>query len=215
MMMSVTYKRDIPLLIASLLVIFLFVGFFIEIPAMSGIETSLLGWGTIIIAISLMVGLINILLLHGRHIMRQTPGQWIYSLALVLSIIVFLGVAVPFGTLHPYTQTLYLGIPRALSSAMHSMNLFYISWAAYRTFKFRTADSSILMGAAVLTMFYMVPIGRVIWGGFPIIGGWLDTVVNKAGTRAITIGVGLGIIVQAVRMIRGRERGFLGPQEEY
>jgi hypothetical protein len=214
-MMSVTYKRDIPLAIAALLVLFLFIGFFFENPAISGVETRLLGWGVIIIAISLMVGVVNVLLLHGRHVMRQTPGQWIYSLALVISIVVFLGIAVPFGTLHPYTQALYLGIPRALSSAMHSMNLFYISWAAYRTFKFRTVDSSILMGSAILTMLYMVPVGKLLWGGIPVIGLFLDQVVNKAGTTAIVIGVGLGILVQAVRMIRGKERGFLGPQEEY
>jgi hypothetical protein len=71
------------------------------------------------------------------------------------------------------------------------------------------------MGSAILTMLYMVPVGKLLWGGIPVIGLFLDQVVNKAGTTAIVIGVGLGILVQAVRMIRGKERGFLGPQEEY
>lgn len=212
--MSSIYKRSIPLGIASFLVIFLFVGFFFQIDIISNVETRLLGWGAIVIAISLMVGVVNVLRLHVRHIIRQTPGQWLYSIALVISIVVFLGIAIPFGTMHEYTQALYLGVPRALSSAMHSLNLFYISWAAYRTFRFRTLDSSVLMSAAVLTMISMVPIGNVLWSGFAGVGFFLDSVVNRAGARAIAIGVGLGIMVQAVRLIRGKERGFLGPTEE-
>ncbi|MBA7690843.1 hypothetical protein ES703_99375 [subsurface metagenome] len=212
--MSMIYKRSIPLGIASFLCLFLFVSFFIENPVLSAIETRLLGWGIIVIAISLMVGLVNILKHHIVHVSKQTPGQWLYSLTLIISVVVFLLVAVFFGTMHEYTQTLYLGIPRALSSAMHSLNLFYISWAAYRTFRFRTVDSSVLMCVAVLTMISMVPIGRVVWSGFPVIGDFLSLVVNKAGARAIAIGVGLGIVVQGIRLIRGRERGFLGPAEE-
>jgi len=212
--MSAIYKRSIPLGIASVAVLFLFISFIYTNTTISNMETRLFQWGAVIIAISSVVGLANVLKIHVRHLSRKTSGQWYYSVVLIASVVIFLSIVFATGTTSIPTTVLYQGTTRAMSSALHSLNLFYIVWAGYKALRFRTIDGSVLMTCAVLTMIGMIPLGPVIWPGFSFIAEWLATVVNTAGERAILIGVGLGTVLQAVRMIRGLERGFLGPEED-
>jgi len=53
------------------------------------------------------------------------------------------------------------------------------------------------------------PVTGVLWPGFQDIGRWIMDVPNAAGIRGITIGMAIGGVVTALRVLIGRERRYL------
>ena len=100
---------------------------------------------------------------------------------------------------HVY-RLLFEGLFVSLGSAMFSLLGFYIAAAAYRAFRVRSAESSLMMIAAVLVMLGQIPFGVWIWSGLPDVRLWLLEVPNSAAFRAITIGAGVAGLVMAFRM---------------
>ena len=97
-------------------------------------------------------------------------------------------------------RLLFEGLFVALGSAMFSLLGFYIAAAAYRAFRIRSAESSLMMIAAVLVMLGQIPFGVWIWSGLPDVRLWLLEVPNSAAFRAITFGAGVAGLVMAFRM---------------
>ena len=95
---------------------------------------------------------------------------------------------------------LFEGLFISLGSAMFSLLGFYIAAAAYRAFRIRSAESSLMMIAAVLVMLGQIPFGVWIWSGLPDVRLWLLEVPNSAAFRAITFGAGVAGLVMAFRM---------------
>lgn len=100
---------------------------------------------------------------------------------------------------HVY-RLLFEGLFVALGSAMFSLLGFYIAAAAYRAFRVRSAESSLMMVAAVLVMLGQIPFGVWIWSGLPDVRLWLLEIPNSAAFRAITFGAGVAGLVMAFRM---------------
>jgi hypothetical protein len=96
-----------------------------------------------------------------------------------------------------------------IQATMFSLLAFYIASAAYRAFRARTLLSSILLVAALIIMIRFVPLGPIS-DGVSALSGWILKVPNMAAKRAIFIGVGLGMVATAVKVLLGVERGYMG-----
>ncbi len=97
-------------------------------------------------------------------------------------------------------QLLYDGLFIPLGSAMFSLLGFYIASAAYRAFRVRSFESSLMMTAAILVMLGQIPFGVWLWDGFPGLRQWLLEVPNSAAFRAIKFGASIALLVMAFRM---------------
>jgi hypothetical protein len=95
---------------------------------------------------------------------------------------------------------------------MFALLAFFIASAAFRAFRMRNVESGLLLGAAILVMLGLVPIGRAISPMFPQIQEWIVDVPNNAGRRAIMMGAALGAIATGLRVILGLERSHLGSE---
>ena len=100
-------------------------------------------------------------------------------------------------------------IVRPTEATMFSLLAFFIASAAYRAFRARSLLASILLVSAVVVMIRFMPLGpfssSVAW-----LADWILNVPNLAAKRAIRIGVGLGIVSTALKIILGVERSYLG-----
>ena len=105
---------------------------------------------------------------------------------------------------------------------MFSLLAFFIASAAYRAFRARTLDATLLLLAGIVLMIANAPFGNILWDttlgrlsflpeGFPtILGDWILIVPGMAAKRAILIGLALGAIAQSLRILLGLDRAWLG-----
>jgi len=103
------------------------------------------------------------------------------------------------GVRFSYT-VLYDGLFVALGSAMFSLLGFYIAAAAYRAFRVRSAESALMMVAALCVMLGQIPFGIWLWDGFPELRLWLLSTPSTAAFRAIKIGAAVAGLILAFRM---------------
>ena len=171
-------------------------------------------WVTIVSAFAVGLASVNLMRIHARNVSRQRDRWWL-SVVLVATFVLFTVVGVLARTYNvtwavQFNQKLFDHIQTPLGSAMFSIIAFYIASAAYRAFRMRSLEASILLASAILLMLGRAPIGEVIWRQFPPIANWLMDIPNNAGQRAVLIGAAIGGFATALRVLIGMERGHLG-----
>ncbi len=96
-------------------------------------------------------------------------------------------------------------------STMFALLAFFIASAAYRAFRARNLLATLLLIAALIVMMRFNPWFAALYGDFGAkTSNWLMNVPNLAAQRAIVIGIGLGIVATALKVILGIERGYMG-----
>ncbi|MFC1743922.1 hypothetical protein ACFL35_08005 [Candidatus Riflebacteria bacterium] len=116
-----------------------------------------------------------------------------------------------------------------LQATMFSLLAFFMASAAFRAFRAKSFEASLLLISAFLVMLGRVPIGEVLGQVIGVLIGWLPflsgiefskmfgdisqfimDVPNSAGQRAIMIGAALGIVSASLRIWLGLETEHLG-----
>ena len=105
---------------------------------------------------------------------------------------------------------LYDNMMVPLQGTMFSILAFFIASAAYRAFRARSREASVLLVSAVLVMMGRVPLGQFLLPWTWDVTQWLLNVVNSAVRRAILIGVSMGQVALSLKIILGIERAYLG-----
>ena len=201
------------------------VQFFIPHPPFTGMYNKLLDWTIIIGIFALVIGLSSLIKLHYTRIIRKTPD-------LPYSIVVFVGMAVMAivgiinGVRGTWFEWLFNNIQVPMQATMFSLLAFFIASAAYRAFRARTLDATLMLVTAVVVMFARVPIGNFLWqhimpdsivqwrANLPAdVAGWIFNVPSMAARRAILLGVSLGAIATSLKIILGIERSYMGAGE--
>jgi hypothetical protein len=185
-------------------------------PILQGLQDLLSKFGIIVISFSLLLGMGSILVVNVQKIQRRhadTP----YSIVLLVAMFVMLVSGIVFGikpvesriesvTLETLFDYLFQTVMVPMSSTMFSLLAFFIASAAYRAFRARTPEATMLLVAAFLVMLGQVPIGN-FWI-IPQIKDFIMEVINTAGQRAIMIGAALGLVSVSLRILLGIERPY-------
>lgn len=115
----------------------------------------------------------------------------------------------------PIYESIYNTVFVTLDATTFALLAFYIASAAYRAFRLRNIEATIMMVIAIITMMANVPLGEFIWsaegplGGFLGIKNWVLATPTAAVNRAMSIGVVFGAIASSWRVILGIERRHL------
>ncbi len=210
-------RRQIPLAITFITGFAIMVAFFIPHRPFNEVQDLLLDWYMIILGFAMLLGIHSLLRKHITHIQKKDSG-WMYSLVLVvffcgvfavgvLSAIQFKGFALTPGSSLYFVYD-YMVIP--LSATMFSLLAFFIASAAYRAFRARKLNATLLLIAAVLVMLGRVPIAENAFYKFLArFSDWFMFIPQMAAKRGILIGVALGMFAMSLRIILGIERTYL------
>lgn len=209
-------------------------------------------WFNILSAAALVLGGGNLLRVQLKQMSDRKPG-WGYAAVTAIAFIVTLVVGLlKVGVFPSETYPgqawsgdyqaegsalwwLYEFIIVPITSTMFSMLAFYVSSAAFRAFRAKNLEATLLLITAVIVLLGRtyagvwltgdIPETLASWTGRPVesfaalrLDRFTDWVVmdmfNKAGFRAITIGIALGVVATSMKILLGMDRSYLGSDEE-
>lgn len=213
-------RREIPLAITFLVGVFMLVDYFVPHHAVSASAEELKQWGTIVIAASILLGIGNLIRVHSHKLRRRREG-WGYSLATLAGMGIMIAFGGPWGTVAEGSRFnwLFLNVQVPLQATTFSLLAFFIASAAYRAFRLRSAEASLLLIAAIVVMLGRVPIGQWMTRDLPtaLQLPWLTETImqypNMAAFRGILMGAALGVMAMGLRVILGIERSYLGGEK--
>lgn len=211
-------RKEVPLVITFIFGTFMVLDYFIPHYFVSTIGEMFQEWTIIITAFAFVLGVANIIRINLAKISRRS-SDWVYSIPLLIGLLGMTIIGV-FGGVEDGTlgNQIFLYVFTPMQATMFSLLAFFIASAAFRAFRIRSFDASLLAITALLVMIGRVPIGDSLSSAFGLTGDWtfssmqewVMNVPNLAAKRAILIGAALGAIATGVKIVVGVERNYLG-----
>ena len=204
--MSWVRRREIPLIIFAVTFLISLLQYYLAVPFLSEVNTEMTNWVLIMSTFALGTGLIALCIYHGKIIMQKKSGYFV-------SIILFISMLMLFISYYAapsFADYLYNEIYTPLSIAIICFTAFYNYTAIYRAFRVRNIDAAVFAFAAVFLMMLYAPIFEVILPQTATVANWILDVPNMGASRGVIIGVALGTIAIAVRVLLGYEKAYTG-----
>jgi len=223
-------RTIVPVIVAFLAGFVMIVSFFFnpERTLLGRIESEVLVWVTIVGGFTLLLGVVSITRVNWQAVRTMKEG-WGYNLLTLLSIFV---MAIPAMLPASWSQLfgdaegsiydwLFFHVDYPMMATMFAMLAFYIASAAYRAFRARNPESTLLLVTATLVMLWRIPMGEafLIQVGDTLLFGYnlpesINTYImngaNLAVQRGILIGAALGAASMSLRIMLGIERTYMG-----
>lgn len=204
------FKRGIPLFIAVSIGVLMLVGLLVPLPQISDI---LLGWATFIAAGALLLGVLNLFIVHSRRLFRE---QNFYSGVLIVAIVAVLGLAVTdgIGITQGGVDEVFRLVQAPLEMAIASLLAFFLVTAGFLLLKRQRTGWSVLFLVSAL----LVLVGQLLVSSTAtpaavsqiarLADRVLQEIVVTAGMRGILLGVALGTVTLSIRLLFGMERPY-------
>lgn len=216
-------RTMVPVAVAFLSGLVLVVSFFFDKNTwLGGLEQEFIVWLTIVGGFTLLLGVVSITRVNWQAVKRKKEN-WGYKL---LTLVAIFAMAIPsvfspdwsplFGRAEgSIYDWLFLNLQSPMMATMFATLAFYIASAAYRAFRARSAEATILLITACLIMLWRVPMGEAFLNLLPgdipyLLNTYIMRGANMAVQRGIIIGAALGAASMSLRIILGIERTYMG-----
>jgi len=184
-------------------------GYFI--PLLQDLRGIFLNWALILTAVVLLVGILNLLLVHIKKI-RTDEKNAIYSLILVIALLVTFVIALVFGPDSQYSVFIFDHILLPVETSLVALLAIILVYVLARMFWRGVTLFNLLFAASAL--FVLGVTALVAWmPSLEFLSGinaWITQVLALAGARAILMGVALGVIATGLRVLIGADRPYEG-----
>jgi len=230
-------KRQLPLWVVFLTGMTLVIAFYIPHPISQTVVEESNRWVRIIKNCALVLGVFSLVVHHARKVRRKEEGYG-YSVIVFIFFIpmVFFGLNLFYlpelmgvqpgidapaeGVVAPGFW-MFENLKVSMESTMYSMLAFFISSAAFRAFRARSVDATLMLLVALFVMVGRVPVGDLVSGWLNDVVGlpfrlfsdgtnWIMNTPLTGARRAVRLGIALSIVATSVRIIFGIERSYLG-----
>jgi hypothetical protein len=186
--------------------------YFFPVPLLHTVSGWLLRWSTLLAAAALLLGLLNLSLVHLNKVSLQEKG-WPYSALLVILFFGTLVLGLIFGVDSRVVQPLFTYIQVPVEASLVALLAVTLTVAGFRLLsRRRDAFSLVLLLAA---LFVLLTTGPWLVGGespaFDLLSqlrNELTQVVAPGGARGILLGVALGTIATGLRVLLGADRPY-------
>ncbi|HNQ44040.1 MAG TPA: hypothetical protein PKI59_06395 [Candidatus Cloacimonadota bacterium] len=169
-----------------------------------------LPWTYAMTPFATLLGVMSLSMTHTNKIKRRAP-KWQFSYFffggfVVTTLAGFIGGTQKGGLF----MWMFENMSMPMSATMFSLLAFYMASAAYKAFRARSPEATVLLVAAIVVMLAQVPLGVKLSKHLPAISQWILDVPNLASKRGILLGVGLGSVATSLKILLGIERSYLG-----
>jgi hypothetical protein len=212
-MSNVLRRIEIPIFLTIIATLLQVIPYYINIPIINDTANTVNLWVLLVVAWATFIGPLSLMQVHGKAVQKRGKG-WYFSVVVLAATIIMSIAGLPIaevglGTTNAVYQWLFTYGQTPLSGTMYGIIAFFITSAAYRAFRAKNIEATLVLVAGLAMVMYNAPVFTASWPGFRIIGQWIYDVPNMATNRAVTIGAALGAIALAVRTLMGIERGYL------
>jgi hypothetical protein len=155
-------------------------------------------------AVTLLIGLLNLLGVHLGRLVRRGRGAP-YSFVLVASFLLVIGLWL----LDRDNENMLLleTVQLSVESALAALLVFALVFGAYRLMRRRVSTARVLFTLAVLIVLLgALPLPEV--GFLGQVREWLLNVPVSAGARGLLLGIALATVVTGVRVLIGQEQAY-------
>ena len=211
-------KREIPIFLTVVCGLLITWAFFSPAPASNAVNVELTAWASIFFAVAFLLGIGNLVRISLKQISTRHP-DWPYKAILLVALFGYLiiGLLEIHGGLRSelgdnvYRDWIYERFFKPLQATMFALLAFYIASAAFRAFRARSLEATLLLSAGALVMLGQVPLPFAPEAGtfFARVQGFLMAYINGAGQKAIIMGAALGTLATGLRIVLGLERSYL------
>ncbi|MEP7199574.1 MAG: hypothetical protein ABI874_07145 [Chloroflexota bacterium] len=170
----------------------------------SNVSKTLVNWAAILFAFALLLGLVNLLAVHWRHIRERSEG-WPYSLVLIGTVFAVLCAGLG-GVDAPPLQWIFQNVQTPLETTLLSLLVFVIVSATTRVARLRSWGVALMLGTAAVILLGQMPFADRLGRELGDLQQWIVDVPVMAGQRGILLGVALGVIAAGLRLLFGVER---------
>lgn len=203
-------RQRLPLLLVGVFGFTMLVQYFVPHDAGRAVYGRVLEWMQVVFAAGLVLGGASYALSHLRKISERRK-DWFYSVFALTALLAMLATGFVGGIDRGSAfMWLFENLQAPLQQTVFSLLAFFVASAAYRGFRMRNIEAGLLLTVALLVMLGRIPVGEMLSPALPATAEWLVTVPAVAAKRGILIGVGLGSIAVALRVMLGVERAWLG-----
>jgi len=208
---STLIKRNIPIYIAFIVALVMVGEYYINTGTNFG--DILRKWAVDIVAWTSILAIITATKGHAIKFTKRSEG-WQFSGWLIVLLWFMTGLGFVLGMKHEYFLWMTKNIMIATYAGIMGSVGFFILPSAYRAFRARSAEATVMLVIGIIIILGNVTVGEVI---FPPITGlrkWLLDVPVAASQRGIMIASAVGFIGILVRAVTGIETNWLGSDEE-
>ena len=230
-------SRSVAVLVASLAGITMVLSKFL-VP-LGDAEVKVADWFNVLAAIAFVLGGANLLKMNLLAISARRPG-WGYSAVTLVAFLVTLGVGVmkvgvppaaafpnvPFSGEKDVAGSalwwLYEYAMSPITGTLFAMLAFYVASAAFRAFRAKNAAAIFLLVTAFVVLLGRTYAGVLATSWIPHDNPWVSwlrlenlsavimSVFTNAGTRAMIIGIAIGVAATSLKIMLGLDRSYLG-----
>lgn len=157
---------------------------------------------TITAALAILVGILNLLLVHLSRLFKRESG-FLYSLVLILS---FGAVVITYFFAREVNTLLLENVQRSIESALAGLLFFALVYGAYRIMRQRVTWANVVFVLVVLIV--LVAALPFDIPALQDIRAWLLAIPVTAGARGLLLGIALATVVTGVRILIGVDRSY-------
>jgi len=179
-------------------------GYLFPQTVFSAFRDRMVEWAVIIAAFALILGLFNLVRVHGQRILGSGE-EWGYSLVLLLSASLSWIPALVQGPSGPATKLMLDYVITPLGASLAALLVFTLTLSGVRMLRYRSMLSSVLFIVVfVVSLLGTTPLPGTEW--LSKLRHWLIHVPGRAGFRGLFLGVALGTMVTGLRILLGADR---------
>ncbi len=185
-------------------------GYFLQLDLLVNVRIVLLEWATILVAVALLVGIVNLFIVHLRKSAADQQNR-INSITLLTSLTITLLVAGWFGPTHPFSMWIFNYIQIPIEASLMAILAVVLIFAGVRLLRRKPNLLSIVFIATAVVILLMTgPLFGIDIPGMAELRIWIGKVPAVAGVRGILLGVSLGIVAAGLRILMGADRPYGG-----
>ena len=186
-------------------------GYFIPLPILQQIRTTLLDWAVTVAGVAALIGIINLIITHWRRV-TAPRNRDLYSAILIISFLLTIAAGVALGPSNAQFQHVITSIQVPLEASLMAVLAISLAYASLRLFQKRKGLVAIVFVISAL-LFLLVTSGFLASGSDNQILAGVLTAINQlpvAGARGILLGIALGGLATGLRILMGADRPFSG-----